>query len=661
MFMVLRKQSLRMYFLLSNLYSRESADPSIIVIPPFEQYAADYTFATPQYSIAGSSYSNYFMFIVRASDKNGLLLDGSSFPKSTSYTTIPGTDYVGGFMSISQGTHTIRHTSPIARFSGFIFGMAPAESYGMTTGMRLAPINEVRDGMDNDCDGRIDEEDCVDGDWGNWNQWSSACYYKSAYSGYRKRVRECDSPAPQYDGQQCDGDAMETWLCYSGPFINPVDGGYGQWTEWGDCSTTCSTGTSTRTRACDSPAQAHGGAYCSVLGPASESLSCNNTECPVDGNWGQWSQWSSACYYKSAYSGYRKRLRDCDNPAPQYNGNECAGDDMETFLCYSGPFLTVVILYGANGHRVTPHAVVCPASVHVLARARTPHQRRAEPTAAPLDWTPSMTPVLTRQTTRVQSGTQQRTRSCDNPAPQHGGADCTGIGPDTGSKACSVATMCPSKSFLSACAYYKMTVNLTNGVVPFQLTAGSQYGARGAPVRSRAGVAPPRVPGNAQTPPHSMMAPTVMGLAVVRKHSPAARLLSVRSWAACSATCGDGYQYRLRYCDNPAPSDDGSQCFGESLELTSCSANQTSCYDESGGSGGNGNLNGYSSNTCPSGFFTCQSGRITCIEESFVCDCTPDCDDGSDESSAWGQCSTICRNDASAMEWRMFLLAAVLM
>ncbi|WAR12532.1 hypothetical protein MAR_026712 [Mya arenaria] len=50
---------------------------------------------------------------------------------------------------------------------------------------------------------------------------------------------------------------------------------------------------------------------------------------------------------------------------------------------------------------------------------------------------------------------------------------------------------------------------------------------------------------------------------------------------------------------------------------------------------------------CPSGFFTCQSGRITCIVEGFVCDCTPDCDDGSDESSSWGQCSTICRNDAS--------------
>lgn len=51
---------------------------------------------------------------------------------------------------------------------------------------------------------------------------------------------------------------------------------------------------------------------------------------------------------------------------------------------------------------------------------------------------------------------------------------------------------------------------------------------------------------------------------------------------------------------------------------------------------------------CPSGWFTCQSGGITCIQESFKCDCSTDCDDGSDESATYGNCTlaALCENGA---------------
>ncbi|KAH3860214.1 hypothetical protein DPMN_023106 [Dreissena polymorpha] len=44
---------------------------------------------------------------------------------------------------------------------------------------------------------------------------------------------------------------------------------------------------------------------------------------------------------------------------------------------------------------------------------------------------------------------------------------------------------------------------------------------------------------------------------------------------------------------------------------------------------------GYGANykqRCPKDYFTCLSGSITCIQKEFVCDCTNDCDDGSDEN-----------------------------
>jgi hypothetical protein len=44
----------------SQLSSSEPADPAMIIIPPVEQYAADYTFTTPKYS--QGSYANFFLF-----------------------------------------------------------------------------------------------------------------------------------------------------------------------------------------------------------------------------------------------------------------------------------------------------------------------------------------------------------------------------------------------------------------------------------------------------------------------------------------------------------------------------------------------------------------------------------------------------------------------
>ena len=117
------------------------ADPAMMIIPPIEQYAADYTFSTPKYS--QGSYYNYFMFVVKKAEKDGLRMNGNKFPSNTKYNDIPGTDLVGGFMKLTDGTHTVRHTSPISVFGGYLYGRQNYESYAFPTGLRLAPINVV--------------------------------------------------------------------------------------------------------------------------------------------------------------------------------------------------------------------------------------------------------------------------------------------------------------------------------------------------------------------------------------------------------------------------------------------------------------------------------------------------------------------------------------
>ncbi|XP_048772735.1 uncharacterized protein LOC125678355 [Ostrea edulis] len=142
------------------------ADPCLIMIPPIEQYAADYTFATPEYS--QGQYQNYFMFVVDSRQTGGIILDGKPLPQNQTYVHIPGTNLAAGYVHISVGTHSVTHSNPNTVIGGIIFGKAAIESYGFPIGLLTQPVNsgcQARmmapgDEIDNDCDGEVDEEDC---------------------------------------------------------------------------------------------------------------------------------------------------------------------------------------------------------------------------------------------------------------------------------------------------------------------------------------------------------------------------------------------------------------------------------------------------------------------------------------------------------------------
>ena len=57
-----------------------------------------------------------------------------------------------------------------------------------------------------------------------------------------------------------------------------MDGRWGPWDDWGECSVTCGDGTSTRTRQCNWPAAQRGGAACT--GDATETKPCSMSPCP---------------------------------------------------------------------------------------------------------------------------------------------------------------------------------------------------------------------------------------------------------------------------------------------------------------------------------------------------------------------------------------------
>ena len=57
-----------------------------------------------------------------------------------------------------------------------------------------------------------------------------------------------------------------------------MDGGWGRWESWSDCSVTCGGGQQQKVRYCDSPEPRDGGLPCD--GRNTETRECNVWECP---------------------------------------------------------------------------------------------------------------------------------------------------------------------------------------------------------------------------------------------------------------------------------------------------------------------------------------------------------------------------------------------
>uniref|UniRef100_A0A7M5X072 C-type lectin domain-containing protein n=1 Tax=Clytia hemisphaerica TaxID=252671 RepID=A0A7M5X072_9CNID len=166
----------------------------------------------------------------------------------------------------------------------------------------------------------------VNGGWTAWGTWG-ACT-ATCGTGSQERSRTCTNPTPAHGGDPCAGDTSEPQDCNTNPC--PIHGVWTSWGSWETCSLTCGTGSQNRTRTCTDPAPQHGGDNCA--GDASEPQDCNTNPCPVNGNWGQWSNWTECD--KPCGVGFQNRSRVCDDPAPAHGGNDCNGTHTnETQMC----------------------------------------------------------------------------------------------------------------------------------------------------------------------------------------------------------------------------------------------------------------------------------------------------------------------------------------
>ncbi|XP_062437683.1 hemicentin-1 [Rhea pennata] len=271
----------------------------------------------------------------------------------------------------------------------------------------------------------------VDGSWSEWGLWEECS--KSCGQGNRTRTRTCSNPSAQHGGKPCDGSAVDSVMCNIRPC--PVDGEWSSWLPWGPCSETCGKGSQTRLRLCNNPPPSNGGSRCE--GSDAQVQVCDKRRCPVDGKWATWTSWSTCTV--SCGGGSRQRTRHCSDPAPQFGGHKCEGNDIQIDFCNSdscpihgswGPWSSWgTCSRTCNGgqtrrHRScdSPH----PASGGRACAGADSQARRCSPEACPVDGNWGQWQTWSQCSASCGGGEQTRVRLCSNPAPSHRGRACPG-------------------------------------------------------------------------------------------------------------------------------------------------------------------------------------------------------------------------------------------
>ncbi|XP_029473326.1 LOW QUALITY PROTEIN: hemicentin-1 [Rhinatrema bivittatum] len=342
------------------------------------------------------------------------------------------------------------------------------------------------------------------------------------------------------------------------PVTVQVHGGFSEWLEWRPCSVTCGQGVQKRIRQCNNPLPANGGRHCQ--GPDAETRSCQNKPCPVDGNWSEWSAWEECS--RTCGQGNRTRTRTCSNPSAQYGGRACDGNAVEVVMCSVrpcpvhgtwGPWSSWGSCSETCGKGTQARLRLCnnpPPSFNGLHCDGPDTQIQVcNEKNCPVDGRWAGWGSWTACSVSCGGGTRQRTRECANPAPHFGGHRCEGN--DLQTDFCN-SDLCPVHGNWGPWSSWGTCSRTCNGgQMRRHRTCDNPRPASGG--RACAGADTQIQRCNADICP------------VGGNWGP------WQAWSECSASCGGGgEQTRSRSCNNPAPSNGGRPCPGDSSQISRC-------------------------------------------------------------------------------------------
>ncbi|KAM9306065.1 SCO-spondin-like, partial [Gastrophryne carolinensis] len=355
-------------------------------------------------------------------------------------------------------------------------------------GVRFRRRDVIRDRLPGGhCAGaQFDSQSCflqacpVNGDWSHWGAWS-ACD-APCQGGVRSRSRKCEDPPPKNGGDLCRGQPVQTESCNLQLCEDSQDCGLemiyvqpGGCTSQGvdPCPLTCrglssellcagacmegcrcppglylQDGRCVNKSQCTCedvhrlPGETFGRNNCSVCWCQDGQVTCNSSACAVDCGWSAWSQWTPCD--RTCGAGMQERFRSPTNPPSANGGAPCGGDTREVRPCYTPCDNDTETLW-SEWTTWSPCSRTCFYDVENIGVRRrfrhcnnslTPHElpcvgesAQEEACDTPLcpvvgGWSPWS--PWTECSASCDSGIQTRNRSCANPAPLYGGAECRG-------------------------------------------------------------------------------------------------------------------------------------------------------------------------------------------------------------------------------------------
>ncbi|KAK2182809.1 hypothetical protein NP493_335g03034 [Ridgeia piscesae] len=386
----------------------------------------------------------------------------------------------------------------------------------------------------------------VDGWWSGWTQWTVCS--RSCDTGHSNRTRFCSRT--EHGGvSHCNGsNDSETRKCNEHPC--PVDGEWSKWSQWTECSRSCETGQSNRTRFCIEAK--HGGVNHCNGSEESGTKTCNEQPCPVDGEWMEWTEWSSC--NRTCGGGLQAKLRTCIQP--QYGGQLCIGREIDTRFCNQQP--CAVDGRWSPWTEWTPCPVSCGGAKHNRTRecvgpfyggencrGFSQQARRCNIRFCPVDGAWEHWQRWTACSRSCGAGSMTRVRRCTGT--KYGGETCHG--PKEEQSDCNVKE-CPIDGAWDPWSEWTECPVTCGGSSQkrTRLCQGPFYG--GTPCRGGSeGYRP-------------------CGTVTCFKPRP---WLEWSSWSTCSVTCGGGVRTRTRRCDD---ADLGGMyamvCDGQDEDITPC-------------------------------------------------------------------------------------------
>ncbi|SEK45998.1 protein of unknown function [Stigmatella aurantiaca] len=116
----------------SSSYDGVTSDPFMMLIPPYEQFLANYTVTAPP----GGFQNNFINVVVPSAAVKSFQLDGVPVPEGE-FTVIGVSGFSGAQLTVGNGAHQMASELP---FGAFMYGFDDYDSYGYAGGMSLAPV-----------------------------------------------------------------------------------------------------------------------------------------------------------------------------------------------------------------------------------------------------------------------------------------------------------------------------------------------------------------------------------------------------------------------------------------------------------------------------------------------------------------------------------------